>query len=219
MFGIAFITGVAKTGRPSIATIAVLVSLSLFLMSKAPLSAYLKRKKSGMVLPLAIYIIAGSAGCLYSVLMQPGLIALYFAGIILIALYFILMRKGMPVLSEASGMAVMGLVAAISASIGSDVRSSLYLWIMFFLFYLASSFRVRFIIMKYRIASGVYAGVIVAGSVVLAFTGRLIFLSFLPLIEDIFASIAPKNEDFKKLGIIETIKSIVFGLGVILFGN
>lgn len=212
MFGIAFVTGAAKANEISCMTFVILVSLSLLLMAKAPLSILLKRRDRDIVLPLTGYILIGSAGCLYSIIKQPQLIALYAAGAILVSLYFTLGRKDFPVLSEASGMAIMGLAAAIAASAGNDISSKLYLWPVFFLFYLASSFRVRFAMMRYRIISGIYSGILIVASGIMAYAGRLVFLSFLPLAEDIYSAITGRKEDFKRLGIIETIKSVIFGL-------
>lgn len=212
MFGIAIVAGAAKANGISCMTFVVLFSLTLFLMAKAPLSILLKRRDRDIILPLTCYILIGSAGCLYSIIKQPQLIVLYASGAILVSLYFILGRKGFPVLSEASGMAIMGLAAAIAASAGNDISSKLYLWPMFFLFYLASSFRVRFAIMRYRIISGIYSGLLIATSGIMAYAGRLVFLSFLPLAEDVYSAITGKKEEFKRLGMIETIKSVIFGL-------
>lgn len=210
MFVIAFITGAAKAGRIDIKTIIVFISLSLLLMLKAPLSVFFKRKDPDSLPPIILYSVIGSAGCLYSIIKQPPIIFLYAAGLTLMLPYFVFLRKGLPVLSEACGMAAMGLVASIAASIGNRIYPNLYLWGMFFAFYFASSFRVRFMINKYRVLSGVYSGLIMLFSAVMAYAGKWMFVAFLPLIEDIYAAITGKRDDFKKLGIIETIKSVAF---------
>ena len=215
MFGIAFITGTAKAGMITAVGLIVFLSLALFLMAKAPVATLLRRgEKSGLPF-IALYIILGSAGCIYSIIRKPDLIFLYGAGVCLIILYFIFGRKSLPVLSEASAMAIMGLVASIAASLNSDVPGQLYLWVMFFVFYFASSFRVRFTMMKYRIISGVYSSLILLLSVIGAYTGRAIFISFLPLFEDLYSSVKGKKEEFKRIGIIETLKSIVFAALII----
>lgn len=219
MFAIAFITGVVKAGRIDSATLIVFVSLSLFLMSKAPVAGFLRNKEKSLLPSIFFYIIAGSAGSLYSILKQPSLILLYVSAVIFIIPYFLFARKGSPVLSEASGMAIMGLVACIAASIGSEIPPNLYLWPMFFFFYFASSLRVRFTIKKYRVISGLYSGIVLLASAIMVYMGRMIFISYLPLIEDIYAALTGKKDDFKRLGIIETIKSIAFAILILLYKN
>lgn len=216
MFAIAFAVGTAKADRVDIFHLVIFISLSLFLAAKAPVGAVLKKKDKAVLPYVGAYIVIGLAGCLYSVVKQPSLAILYGAGLPLIVLYFLLNKKGFPVLSEASGMAMMGLAASIAASIHGESPPKLYLWAMFFLFYLASSFRVRFTIRKFRILSGIYSGILVSLGVLIAVQGRLLFLSFLPLIEDIYSSISGRKEDFKRLGIIESVKSLIFGLLIVM---
>lgn len=216
MFAIAFITGAAKAGRVDSVTIVVFVSLSLFLMAKAPIASFLRNKDKSIIPTIILYIVAGSSGSLYSILKQPALILLYGCAIILIIAFFLFGRKGSPLLSEASGMAIMGLVACIAASLGGEISANLYLWLMFFVFYFASSLRVRFTIKKYRILSGIYSGLILLLSAFMVYMGRWIFLSFIPLVEDSYSALTGKREDFKRLGIKETIKAIVFALLVII---
>lgn len=210
MFAIAFITGAIKAGRVDHVTVAAFVSLTLFLMAKGPVSSYLKNKDKGLLPSVVAFIVIGSAGSLYSILRQPYLTVLYGSAAVLIILFFFFLRKGFPLLAEACGMAIMGIVAGIAASLNGVIMLNLYLCLMFFVFYLASSLRVRFTIRKYRVLSGVYSGLIIAFSAVMVYTGNWMFVAFLPLIEDIYAAITGKRDDFKKLGIIETIKSVAF---------
>lgn len=212
MFGIAFITGAIKAEMITALTIIVFISLSLFLAAKTPASGFLKRREKGVLYSMGIFLLPGFLGCLYSALKQPSLIFLYAAGMILLILYFVLLRKGFTFISEACGMAIMGLVAGIAASVNGEIRPHLYLWLMFFVFYLSSSFRVRFTIARYRLISGIYSGIALLVSIIMVSAGRLIFLSFLPLTEDFYSSIKGKKESFKSLGIISTIKAIVFAL-------
>lgn len=212
MFGIAFITGAIKAERITTLTIIVFISLSLFLAAKTPVSGFLKRRERSVLYSMGIFLLTGSFGCLYSALKQPWLIFLYAAGMILLILYFVLLRKGFPFISEACGMAIMGLVASIAASTAGETASAFYPGLMFFSFYLASSFRVRFAIARYRLISGIYSGIALLVSIIMVSAGRLIFLSFLPLTEDFYSSIKGKKESFKSLGIISTIKAIVFAL-------
>lgn len=217
MFAIAFITGTAKAGRIESLNIVVFISLAFFLMSKAPVASLLRRgNKSGLPF-IFFYIVLGASGCIYSVIKNTDLIFLYTVGVILIILYFFFGRRSLPVLSEASAMAIMGLVASISASVSSEMLPKLYLWPMFFAFYLASSFRVRLTMKHYRIISGAYSGLILSLSGIMVFTGKPLFLSFFPLIEDLFSAIRGTKEEFKRIGIIETVKSAIFALLVIIF--
>lgn len=216
MFVIAFITGIVKAGRADIATIIVFISLSLLLMLKAPLSAFFKRKDPDILPSIVLYSAVGSAGCLYSIIKQPSMIFLYAAGLVLVLPYFVFLRKGLPVLSEMCGMAVMGLVAGIAASIGSQIYPNLYLWGMFFVFYFASSFRVRLTIKKYRVMCVAYSGIVLLASILFAVAGHIwMYISFLPLAEDIYAAAVNKKESFKHLGIASTIKAIIFALLII----
>lgn len=216
MFAIAFVTGTAKAERVDEVNLVLFLSMALFLMAKAPVSGFLRTSdKSGLPF-IALYGALGAAGCLYSILRQPDLLVLYLAGLVLIFLYFIFARKGFPVLSEASAMAIMGLVAGISSSIGGDILSKLSLWLMFFLFYLASSFRVRLMMKKYRTIAVVYSSLMLLLSGVMTALGRSVFIAFLPLLEDLFAAQRGRKEEFKRIGIIETVKSIVFALLIIV---
>lgn len=211
MFVIAFITGVVKAGRIDIKTIIVFISLSLLLMLKAPLSVFFKRKDPDILPSIILYSVIGSAGCLYSIIKQPPILFLYAAGLALMLPYFVFLRKGFPVLSEACGMAAMGLVASIAASTGSQIYPNLYLWGMFFAFYFASSFRVRLTTKKYRTMCIVYSGIVLMVSVFLAVADKQwIYLSFLPLVEDLCSAVANKKESFKRLGIVSTIKAVIF---------
>ena len=216
MFGIAFITGAIKADRITALTIIVFISLSLFLTAKTPASNFLKRREKSVLYSMGIFLLPGSFGCLYSALKQPFLIFLYMPGMILLVLYFVLLRKGFPTLSEACGMAIMGLVASIAASVARGTASFFYLGLMFFSFYLASSFRVRFAVPRFRMISGIYSGIALLVSIIMVSAGRLIFLSFLPLTEDVYSSLKGKKESFKSLGIISTIKAIVFALLLIV---
>lgn len=210
MFVIAFIAGAIKAEKIDHITVITFISLSLFLMAKGPVASYLKKKDHGLRWSIGIYILLGFAGTLYSVLSQPYLVILYGAAFVLIIFFFFFLRKGFPLFSEVCGMAIMGIAAGIAASINGAILPNFYLCLVFFVFYLASSFRVRFTIKKYRVFSGVYSGLIILFSVVMVSTGNRIFVAFLPLIEDIYASITGKRDDFRRLGIIETLKSVVF---------
>lgn len=216
MFAIAFVTGMVKAGSMEALSLIVFVSMALFLMAKAPVATFFRRGDRSVLPFVALYLALGSAGCLYSIVKKPDLIFLYGAGIVLVILYFLFGRKSLPVLSEASAMATMGLVASIAASIGSEIVSHLYLWFMFFLFYLASSFRVRLTMKKYRVIGGAYSCLMVLLSGVMAFKGELMFLAFLPLMEDFYAALRGGREEFKRIGIIETVKSVIFALAVII---
>lgn len=212
MFAIAFVTGAIKTGTPDFIALLVFVSLTLFLLAKAPLASFLKSRDKGL-LPLVIAFAAGGiAAGVYPVMTRPHLVLLYAAAAVLILFFFIFLKKGLPLLSDACGMAIMGDVACMAASINSSIQPNLYLWLFFFAFYFASSFRVRFTIRRYRVLSGVYSGLIVFAGLVMALEGRLLFLSFLPLVEDVYAALSGRRDDFKTLGIIETAKSILFAV-------
>lgn len=210
MFAIAYVTGIAKSDSLNIVHLMVLLSLSLFLMAKSPVATFLRRRDRTVLPYVIIYLGAGIVGCVYSIVVQPSLSFLYATGVPLIILYFVLAGKGFSVLSEAAGMAMMGLSATIAASIGGEISSKLHLFWLFFLFYFASSFRVRFTIARYRVMSGLYSGFLVLIGAATAYMGIWTFLVFIPLVEDIFSALTARREEFRTLGIIETVKSVIF---------
>jgi hypothetical protein len=217
MCAVSFVAGTVKAGEVSALTAVVFLSVGLLLMAKAPAERLLRRPDGLALRSLLIFALPALAGVAYSVFMQESLIYLYLSGVGVLALYVLIRGKGYLVAEEAAGMAVMGLVAAIAASLGGDAASHLYLWPLFSAFYFSSSLRVRLAKPLYRVLSGAYSGALLLSGVVLAFIGHLLMLSFLPLLEDLYAVVRGRREPFKRLGIIESAKAVVFAALVIVF--
>lgn len=212
MFLTAYITGFIKGGRASWLPVIVFISLSLLLMAKAPVSVFLKRREQDALYSAGFLLLPAFLGCLYSAVKQPLLIFFYAVGTVLLISYFVFLAKGFPVVSEGCGMAVMGLAAGVAAAAEGETALALCLSGMFFSFYLASSFRVRFSIPGYRITSGAYSGGVLIAAGIIASTGKPIFLSFLPLLEDVYSSFRGRKESFKRLGILSTLKTVAFAM-------
>jgi hypothetical protein len=217
MCSVSFIAGTVKAGQISGLTAVVFFSIGLLLMAKAPAERLLRRPDSLAWRSLFIFAVPALAGVVYSVFRQQSLVYLYLCGVGVLVLYVLIRGKGYLVAEEAAGMAVMGLVAAIAASLGGEVASHLYLWPLFFAFYFSSSLRVRVVKPLYRVLGGVYSGALLLSGVVLAFVGNYMMLAFLPLLEDLYAALRGRKEPFKRLGIIESIKAVVFAVLVIIF--
>ena len=213
MFAVAFFTGAAVSGFTPRAVL-VFAALALVLMAKAPLLGYLRKGEKDALGGLLPYLLPGLGILSWSVWMNPPLAFLYLAGGLLFALYYYLeKRKKLPLIySEAAGMAVMGLAAVIGASLAGDMAPWTYLWPMFFVFYFASSFRVRLFSKdrKYRLMGVIYSGAVLLSSAALALKGHLIFISFLPLVEDLYSSLRPRKEKFRAIGLKEAVKAVIF---------
>jgi hypothetical protein len=219
MCAVSFAAGTVKAGGVSALTPVVFLSIGLLLMAKAPAERLLRRPDRVALRSLLLFGVPALAGVAYSVLRQPSLTYLYLSGVGVLALYVLIRGRGYLVAEEASGMAVMGLVAAIAASLGGEVASHLYLWPLFFAFYFSSSLRVRLGKPLYRLLSGAYSGLLLLSGVVLAFAGNLLLLAFLPLLEDLYAAMRGGREPFKRVGIIESVKAVVFASLVLLFSR
>jgi hypothetical protein len=180
MFIAAFAAGSAKAAGFGVVNLAVFFSLGLMLLAKPSASRVYKKNYGENLFTLVVLFVPAAAGLVYSAFLQPPLVPLYIAGALLFLLHIASFSRGRLVLSEAFGMALMGLSAYIAASMGGGIGSGIYLWPMFFVFYLASSFRVRLGIKRYRLVAILFNGAVLASSLFLAALGNLLFLAFLP---------------------------------------
>ncbi len=229
MFLAAYISGVFVAGGPRVITVIVLVSLSILLLIKSPVANMLRTRRAGQLFHsgLAMLALPAFAGLGYSLWLYPPLGLLYAAGALLLALNYYFEGKRTvfpPVYSEACGMAVMGLAAVIGASVAGGILKGLYLWPLFSLFYLASSFRVRYQgrkKKKYRKTGGMYSGALLFGGLAGAALGHMVLLAFLPLAEDVFSAVRQPGEKQKlrQIGMLSAAKVIVFSALVVLLSR
>ncbi len=212
MFLAAFASG-AAAGGPRTITVIIFVSLLLLLLIKSPAVDMLRSGRTDRLPELAVLALPGFAGLAYSVWLYRPLALLYAAAAVLFALnyHFEKGRKFSPVYAEAFGMAIMGDVAVISASVAGGIGRHLYLWALFFLFYFASCFRVRYSgLKKYRTIGAVYSSALLLGSLAGAALGHPVLLVFLPLAEDVYSALKQRKLKFKQLGLLSTVKTLVF---------
>ena len=223
MFLAAFVSGAVVSGRFVTMSVIVFVSLALMLLAKSPVVSMFRGRKWGLLPDVSVMVLPALAGIFYSAWLYPPLAFLYGAGAALFALnyYFETHRKKFPpICAEACGMAIMGLMAAVAASVTGGIERHLYLWAVFSLFFFASSFRVRYFnFPKYRPAGAIYSGLLAAGGIAAAALGHPVFLAFLPLSEDFYRSMRPMKEKFKRIGLISSAKVLVFAALVIAFGR
>ncbi len=229
MFLAACISGVLAAGGPRVITAIVFVSLSVLLLIKTPVVNMLRTRRAGQLFKsgLATLALPASAGLAYSIWLYPPLGLLYAGGALLLALNYYFEGKrtaSPPIFAEVCGMAVMGLVAVIGASLAGGISRYLYLWPLFSLFYFASSFRVRYQGRKqkiYRLAGGIYSGALLVSGLAAAALGHPVLLAFLPLAEDVFSAVRQpaENKKLKQIGLLSAAKVIVFAALVVFLGR
>ena len=210
---------VSDGGAPAITPFSVLVFLAFcaLLLIKPAASAALKQKAFRPVLYMALPPLAVLAGAAW---LKPSLAPFYLAGGVLMAIYFLIERKS-HFYAEVTGMAVMGLAAAISVAVNNwnggwnngGPLPGIRLGLLFFAFFLSSPLRVRLTSAKYRKAAIIYCGVILGGSIAAGLSGHPVFFAFLPLAEDLFSAARRRTkEKFRAIGIAETVKTAVFAV-------
>ncbi len=225
MFLMAFAAGTAVGGRLVTMSVIVFVSMALMLLARTPVFHMVRGRKWEFLPDVALLVLPALVGIFYSAWLYPALGLLYAAGAPLFALaYYFEGRRGKlpPVFAEACGMAIMGLVAAIASSVTGGIGRHLYLWAVFSLFYFASSFRVRYANFPgYRRIGALYCGLLITGGVAAAWLGHPVFLAFLPLAEDFYSALRPggRKLKFRQIGLISTVKALVFAAIVVAFGR
>lgn len=223
MFLAAFSSGAAVSGRFVMVSAIVFFSLVLMLLAKSPLLSMIRGRRWEYLPDMAALVLPAAAGISYSAWLCPPLGLLYGAALGLMALNYYLEGRGKRFLAEACGMAIMGLVAVIASSVSGGVTRHLFLGAAFFLFYFASSFRVRYATFPGLRRTGlIYCSLLVAGGVAAALFSHPAGLAFLPLIEDIVASLKTVEQKQKpklrRLGLISTAKVLFFAVLIVALG-
>ncbi|MDA8173348.1 MAG: hypothetical protein M0018_02015 [Nitrospiraceae bacterium] len=217
---------VSDGGAPAITPFSVLVFLAFcaLLLIKPAAPAALKQRAFRPVLYMALPPLAVLAGAAW---LKPSLASFYLAGGVLMAIYFFIERKS-HFYAEIAGMAVMGLAAAVSVAVNNwnavwndgGPLPGIRLGLLFFAFFLSSPLRVRLASPKYRKAAIVYSGVILACSISAGLSGHPVFFAFLPLAEDLFSAIRKRTkENFRAIGITESVKTVTFAILVAVLFN
>ncbi len=223
MLLVAFAAGTAVSGRFVTISVIVFFSLVLLLLAKSPALFMIRGRRWEFLPDMAALVLPAVAGIFYSAWLYPPLGFLYGAGAALVALNYHFGGKGgkfQHVFAEACGMAVMGLVATIASSLSGGILRHLYLGAFFFLFYLASSFRVRYAGSPgFRRIGMIYSALLVAGGIAAAALAHPAGLSFLPLVEDFYSSlkIGKQRPALRRIGLISTAKALVFAVLIVAF--
>ena len=218
MFLAAFAAGTAVSGRFVTISAIVFFSLAFLLLAKSPLLSMIRGRRWEYLPDMAALVLPAAAGISYSAWLYPSLGLLYGAGAALMALnYYLDAGSGRfrHLYAEACGMAIMGLVATIASSVSGGISRHLVLGGAFFLFYFASSFRVRYAVLPgLRRIGMVYCALLVAGGIAAAAFSHPAGLAFLPLIEDIGASLktGKRKLGLKRIGLLSTAKVLVFAV-------
>jgi len=215
--------GFAVAGRITGAGAGVCLSLSMLLMLKAPLREMFRGRRTPRLTAWALlYSFLGGLSILpFLPRVTPELAVLTGAvmGICVpVYLYGLARRREMQARFEIPAMALISLSAAFAyrSAGGEDGGLLLRLWLLCFLFYAASSFRVRSTPRSAtRIPGLAYTGVVLILAGGAALTGTLpplAALAFAPLLEDLWRGLRPRKESFSALGRIELAKTLVFAV-------
>lgn len=225
------IIGIAlQHGPVTTVTLSALAGIALLFMTKAPIAAYLrKRNRSGLAM-IALYA-GGGLLCLFpvlSVLHPEILLIVSMVPVLTVAVYALsaYLHKERAVVVEFFAMATLTLPVLffyLAEQHAADVLMPA-LWLLSFLYFSASIFKVKMLIFRtrrYRVANGVYL-ITIAGLLAALLFFRVVprgaGFAFLPLIENA-AGIVQKNSgrrNLKRIGILELVKGCVFALILVL---
>lgn len=227
-----FIIGAGIGGNLKLWTFTTLIALILFIMAKFPLSILLQRRnidkttRKQFIFWTFIFVHTGFLLSLPLLKVLSGKL-LIFTGLmvgfhLLFYLLFILINKERMILAEITGISTIctsGILGYISSG-GVDIKNAILVWLIPLLYYTASIFKVRSLILKegkelfkgINLFYPVFCSIIV---LLLAFMNLVqysVLLCFIPLIENIIVNFKKDRVDIRKTGWIEVAKSAVFGL-------
>lgn len=227
MLATSLVIGFAVVGAFDGAGLSMAASLAFLLMLKAPLKSFLRRRRRNDLLWAALYLsasglfllpflprITGSLATLTALVMIPS-VPIYLTGLA--------RKKEMQIAYEIPAMALLSLAAAFAytGSGGTSTRIMVSIWLLGFLYYASSSFRVRFHPGSPSRATGLFYDTVLIGTVLIALILGWIPVAagaaFLPLLEDVWRGFHPKKERFSDLGKIELVKTVFFA-GLLIAG-
>lgn len=212
--------GFLIAGQIDLTGVSLLLGLALLLMSKAPIRDFLRNPVQPHALWAAGYL--GASGLLlYPALVRlpPGILIL--SGLVMapsVPVYLLAMhrRKEMRIRYEIPAMALLALAMpyAYSVSGGPDTGVAFSIFLLTFLYYSGSSFRVRSTPESKSLRAGLlYDAAVISGVLILAVSGTLppvVALAFLPFLENIWRALNPRREKLSHLGRIELLKVVVY---------
>jgi hypothetical protein len=227
-----FVIGAGIGGNLKLWTLTTLLALILFIMAKFPLSILLQGRnidramKKQFVFWAFVFI---HTGFLLALPLLKNLQSnkLFFAVTIVLAhiiLYFlfVLVRKERTVLAEVAGISaicISGILGYLSSG-GEDIKSAVLIWIIPLLYYTASIFKVRSLILKeereffkrINLLYPLFCSIIVLFMAVMNFVQYSVLLCLLPLVENILVNFKKERVDIRRTGWIEVAKSAIFGI-------
>jgi hypothetical protein len=211
-------------------TFSSLAGIALLFMTKAPLSAFIRRRNNLAFLLIFIYAAAGL------LLLAPALLQISIQNILevsVIPLFTVIayalsayLHKERASVVEFSAMATLTLPVLffpIAGKTPMDLRIITF-WFLSFLYFSASIFKVKMLIFRkrfYRVANLIYLGIVFLSLLLLVYLYRVPWLAgaaFLPLLDNVSNTFyrfgAKKN--LKLVGIFELIKGTAFAVIIIV---
>ncbi len=222
MMYVSFTVGVVIAGSRNPVIYPTAVGLFFLLTLKAPLTAFLRKLDGVSAFWTAVY------GTLAGLLMLPALFDMprglpYLALAVMVPavpvyLWALASRKEMKIHFEAVAMALLSLAGpwGYASAGGNDTTAMIALWAFLVVFYVPSSFRVRFSPSSRHLKTGaVLTSILLVTIGTAALAGALswlIVLAYLPLLEDLWRAMNPRKEPISLLGRIELAKTLWFAV-------
>lgn len=227
-----FIIGAAIGGNWKLWTFTTLIALILFIMAKFPLQILLQGRKIDIatrkqfIFWSFVFLHTGFLLTL-PLLKVLSLQLLFFTGLIagfhiLLYFLFVLMKKERTILAEVAGISsicISGILGYFSSG-GGEIRSAILIWVIPLLYYTASIFKVRSLILRegkeffkgLNLYYPIFCSIIILILAVMNLIQYSVLLCLLPLLENIIVNFKDERVDIRKAGWIEVAKSAIFGL-------
>lgn len=227
-----FVIGSAIGGNVTLYSVLSLLSIIFLIMAKFPLSILLqgrdidKGTRMQFILWSLLFLQTGFLLSLpllklftVKLLVFTGL-----SGILHLLLYFlfIVCRKDRTIFAEVLGISTICLsgILGFFSSGGGVIKDAVFIWFLPLLYYTASIFKVRSLIMKegkeffkrINLLYPFFCGIMISGFVFMNFVQFSVLLCLVPLVENIIVNFKKERIDIRRTGWIEVTKSAVFGL-------
>jgi hypothetical protein len=220
MLAVSVIIGSGAAGSFTTASAALSISLFFLLTSKAPIRSLLRGDDKNSIWWCLAYLTLSGLFMLPMIpLMSIDLFILTTAVMlpaVPIYLYAMWKKREMRIGYEIPAMLLLALAApfAYAAAGGTQLKVMLILLALCFLYYAASSFRVRSTPGSKSLKAGLAYDTLLIAGVAMAASSALIpplaALGFLPILENAWRALSPKKEKLSQLGRVEVIKIVIF---------
>lgn len=227
-----FVIGSAIGGGFGIYTLSTIVGIILLIMAKYPIQMLFQKRsidrklKRRFVFWGLIFIYSGFLLLLplFRNLSGRAVLLIIISPILHATFYFLTMlfKRDRTIFAEVLGISALSSsgVFGYYASGGEDVQLSMFIWMLALLYYTASIFKVRSLLMKeeknfYRrlsFAYPIFCVIIVSGFAIINLIQFCVLFSLLPLAENILVQFRSGKIDIRRTGWIEVVKSAVFGI-------